>query len=222
MHLFQVLLKNQNKNYLLLILRTTMNFIFQSINDINDQNISFLETRKNSIIEGSFTKIVYNDECITINGIFIYLYNSPFVISTDSLYKNNYISDISWKKCQQGNNFKTIQNYTLNDEVSCEMQKYIHEYKFTDEKEKIYEFENNILNSYKRIFKKNKNICYSLKKQIINNSFKVYSIIGVFIGESNSFSNNVFKSNLLLKVSGIWETANDIGLTFKFFTSFQN
>jgi len=48
-----------------------MNFIFK-INDFCLENIHFLETKKNIIMDGNFTKIGYSDDCISLNGIYIY------------------------------------------------------------------------------------------------------------------------------------------------------
>lgn len=48
-----------------------MNFIIK-INDFFLENIHFLETKKNIIMDGNFTKISYSDDCISLNGIYIY------------------------------------------------------------------------------------------------------------------------------------------------------
>jgi hypothetical protein len=47
-----------------------MKLVFKNF-DINYQNISFAKIKKNIIIEGSFTRIIYSDTFVTINGIYI-------------------------------------------------------------------------------------------------------------------------------------------------------
>ena len=40
-------------------------------NDIVIDNVFFLETRKNIILDGKFTKIIYSDENLVMNGIYM-------------------------------------------------------------------------------------------------------------------------------------------------------
>lgn len=51
-------------------------------------NIIFLETKKNIIVDGNFTKIIYSDQNITFNGIYI---NLPIIfnINDKTIIKNN-------------------------------------------------------------------------------------------------------------------------------------
>jgi hypothetical protein len=75
-----------------------MNFIFE-INDFYLENIHFLETKKNIIMDGNFTKISYSDDCILLNGIYIHF---PIEISKTQhlINKNNNYSTI--EKCDVG------------------------------------------------------------------------------------------------------------------------
>ena len=47
-----------------------MNVIFD-INNYNVENVVFLETKKNMLMDGIFTKIIYSDENVSINGIYL-------------------------------------------------------------------------------------------------------------------------------------------------------
>jgi len=47
-----------------------MDIVFES-KDISKYNIFFLETKKNIIMNGKFTKLVYSDENVILNGIYI-------------------------------------------------------------------------------------------------------------------------------------------------------
>ena len=44
-----------------------------NLNDIKKYNVSFLEPKKNVIMNGSFTKINFLNELLTMNGIYIYI-----------------------------------------------------------------------------------------------------------------------------------------------------
>ena len=47
-----------------------MNIIL-GISQIEIKNIMFLETKKNIIIDGNFTKLIYADNNVSVNGIFV-------------------------------------------------------------------------------------------------------------------------------------------------------
>ena len=44
--------------------------IAYSLDKINLQNVFFLDSKKNIIMDGKFTKIIHSNELITINGIY--------------------------------------------------------------------------------------------------------------------------------------------------------
>lgn len=46
--------------------------LFININNIQIENVFFLETKKNIIINGNFTKIAYYDPLVSMNGLYIY------------------------------------------------------------------------------------------------------------------------------------------------------
>ena len=54
--------------------------------DIHYENISFAKIKKNVIMEGTFTKIVYSDAFITINGLYLTV---PLILS--SLYSDKFL-----------------------------------------------------------------------------------------------------------------------------------
>lgn len=63
-----------------------MNIILD-ISQFQIQNLFFLDSKKNIIMDGKFTKIIYSDELLTTNGIYISTsFNSP---SIDKLMNKN-------------------------------------------------------------------------------------------------------------------------------------
>jgi hypothetical protein len=147
-----------------------MNLVLD-INNVDIINVSFLEKKDNTIVEGIFSKIIYTDEFITLNGIFI---DFPLeFIPMDKMINKNYL-------------FFTLQsNYNI---IS-----------------KIQELETKLINCYnieKNICKKN---VFNLYNQLISGKIKIYN------NTYNSKSNHI-----VLKISGLWETTNEIGITYKF------
>jgi len=133
-------------------------------------NILLLDKKTNMIMDGYFTKLIYSDNCITMNGIFIEL---PLIIRSNITIQSKYIAY-----------FDTIVN-----------------------KEWIYKLsiiEKQILQYYMLFFGiTNKIPNYSLKQQIQNGSIKYYK-------------DHVSKGGMYyIKLSGIWETHNEIGITYK-------
>ena len=147
-----------------------MNLVLD-INNIDIINVSFLEKKDNTIVEGIFSKIIYTDEFITLNGIFI---DFPLeIIPIDKMINKNYLF------------FTLHSNYNI---IS-----------------KIQELETKLIDCYnieKNICKKN---VFNLYNQLISGKIKIYN---------NSYNNKT--DHIVLKISGLWETTNEIGITYKF------
>ncbi len=68
-----------------------MNIILELYN-FNRENIQYLDTKKNIIMNGNFTKIIYSDNNFTLNGIYL---NCPFSIEQiDNNIQKNIIFNI--------------------------------------------------------------------------------------------------------------------------------
>ena len=184
------------------------------LNNYNNNNIVLCDPIKNSIIQHSnFYKLLYSDETISINGIYL-LFN----INNSTLYKDK----ISYNKdsnIEIIKNIKELEDYLLN--------------KLDNSKKKI--------NKLQDLFN-NCNIKYSLSDNYINlrqnnndnensydnyiNNFDTNSNNDNIINDINSNLYNTSKNiiniknsnnthSFILKISGIWETKDNVGLTFK-------
>jgi hypothetical protein len=146
-----------------------MNIIFENIKNVNIENISFLEKKKNIIMDGKFTKIIYNDSFVTFNGLYI---NIPIhYTSCDSnvIYISNTL-----------NNLNIINS--------------------------LVELEYKLLEYYKQFYNIYKNVIYNINNQIMVGKIKLYK-------EQYQPSHKI---KIVLKISGIWESMNEIGFTYKF------
>lgn len=160
-----------------------MNIIFDSL-QIDIKNIGFSETKKNIIIDGNFTKIIYSDVYVTLNGIYIIapiLYNP-----IDKILNKNIIS------------------FNINHPNNVNFLK------------KIYNLETKIVDyySYEYGVTGKKNI-YCLHNQLTSGKIKLYKELN----NNNINYNGDF--NIVLKISGIWETENEIGITYKFLEMYK-
>jgi len=143
--------------------------IVKRIDQYYDNSIFFCEPIKNNVMnEGSFIRILYSNNCFTLNGIYLLI--------------------------------------TLND-ITCE--KYYNKYKcmfnvlfHKDIIDSLKVIEEDILN---KIDIKVKLPQYKIYDQIKNGNIKLFNDIG-----------NKSISSFILKISGIWETHLNYGLTYKF------
>jgi hypothetical protein len=146
-------------------------YLVSTIEQYNKKNLYFCESIKNNIMnDGSFIRILYTTELITLNGIYI-LINLHDI--TSEKYYNKY-------KCT----FNTIINKDIID--------------------KLKKIEEDILIKYKT----SKTPLYKIYDQFKLGYIKLFSDV-------KNIQNNIF----ILKISGIWETQYNYGLTYKFITT---
>ena len=146
-------------------------YLVSTIEQYNKKNLYFCESIKNNIMnDGSFIRILYTTELITLNGIYI-LINLNDIISEK--YYNKY-------KCT----FNTIINKNMIDKLKT--------------------IEEDILIKYKT----SKTPLYKIYDQFKLGYIKLFSDV-------KNIQNNIF----ILKISGIWETQYNYGLTYKFITT---
>lgn len=146
-------------------------------NHIHIENLFFADTKKNIIIDGFFAKIIYSDNDISINGIYI---DFPIIYNKDE--KTNLKNMILF------NAYYNFNNALIKQIGELEIQ--------------ILEY----YNSYSHISKK---IIPSLYNLLLNGKIKLYSNTDI----------NLHNVSLFLKISGVWETDDNIGITFKFLHS---
>lgn len=144
-------------------------------------NMYFLETKKNIIMDGNFTKLIFSNEFFVMNGIYIL-----FPIDHNGSEKIMNKTQIRFNPFQQ-------YNQTLINEFS--------------------KLEKSILEYYRQSRMCNCKIVPLLQKQMLigfmktNKEYKNQFLIN----ENNKATQYV------LKISGIWETQDEIGLTYKLF-----
>jgi hypothetical protein len=179
--------------------------ISEDLNDIDYRNIIIYDPIKNSIIQQSnFYKIIYSNSLISYNGIY-----GLFKL------KDSYVHQ---ERC----NFKIeLNNETINKIINLE--KYLLNI-FDIKKFKIYKlaeilklgyikYNSNILHD--DVY--NKLISYKDNKQSLFNSNSNSNSNSNYLTE-NTFTENTF----ILKISGIWETKENMGLTFKIILTKNN
>ena len=156
--------------------------LYLHINDLKRDNdirfvdeIRFLYSKQNTVMDGEFTKILFSRENFTMNGLHMLF---PIVLDP-RCNKTEYINHIRSIHNNFQLNTKLLQDFCL--------------------------LERNLLTQYKKYSRSDKQIDLCFYKQISSKQIRVYT-------ESN---HNVHNNVIIIKISGIWESRNQIGMTYK-------
>ena len=157
-----------------------MNIIFD-IDDVLHQNIYFLEQKRNIIMDGYFTKLIYSNEHFTMNGIYLHF-----------SMKDLKIDNIMNKQCvhfhpYHPKNLEFIQTLSM--------------------------LELHILELYKKTHKCNKRISNNLAKQLYSGIVKITP--DYYAAPNAQVAKDAASSDYIIKISGVWENSEDVGVTFK-------
>lgn len=149
------------------------------IEEVNINNTYFGEPIVNTVMDDSkFIKILYSNEFITLNGIFI---NFPLKITT----------------CE--NYFRKLK-YSFDLNINRDML------------QKVFTLEKIVLEHYNT---NKKQIKYTLKESILTGILKIFPNTDINDTSYNNNNNNNTNNKFVLKISGIWESPNELGLTYK-------
>jgi hypothetical protein len=160
-----------------------MNLVLDLNNRFSIGNSHFLEKKRNIIIDGYFTKLLYTTDLFTMNG-FYFLFPIE-IASLDKIMNKHIIKFSPYSKA----NYQIIQDFA--------------------------KLEYRIIEYYKQMNNCVKKISNTLSKQMYSGSMKIYR-------DYNSDKKQVVNTSdgqtlCVLKISGVWETKEDIGITFKLF-----
>jgi hypothetical protein len=145
-------------------------------------NIIFLESKRNMIMDGTFAKIIYSNQYFSLNSIY---FDFPIELLSLDKQLNKYIMKY---------NPNTFSNNALIQELSKIEYRIIEYYKQTNE---ICKRTNCILN-----------------KQLLTGNLKMYK-------DFNLSKINKNPPEYIIKISGIWENNNEIGITYKIIESYD-
>ena len=176
-----------------------MNIILP-IHKFDIHSVFFSEKKKNIIIDGEFSKILYSTPAFVMNGIYLDCHGIPvpsFSVRTPSPVRSIKRFSPSY------NSFSALSEARFADpSVPAPFLFDSDSEKNEDMVTSLCKIEEQIMHCYKRIKGIDKYAVCNLKNQLLNGTIRMN---GVDSG----------RVTLILKISGIWETANNIGITFK-------
>jgi hypothetical protein len=147
------------------------------------ENTHFLDTKRNIIIDGNFTKIIYSNELFTMNGIYFLF---------------------------------TIHDYILEKKLNKFLLRFNPYNKLNSSIiEELTNLEHKIIEYYKQMTNTTSKISNSLSKQLYSGNMKIYKEYNY--SKKPVEENNKTTSSIIIKISGIWETREEMGITYKLF-----
>ena len=166
-----------------LMYRTTCLHVSLPVSTFVPKNILFLETRKNIIIDGDFTKLIYSDETSVFNAIYL----------CTPIHSCN------------GNASSNFVTFSLTNPHNMEVIK------------ALTKIETEILSTYQMQAGCTKGWSMMLSSQLQRGQFKVYQTNPFpSLPKRGCSTDEPVTTSYILKISGIWETQQQIGITFKF------
>lgn len=176
--------KSLKRNKIMNIINT-MIIAIDSPKKISITNIYLLDTKRNIIMDGYFSKIIYSNELFTMTGMYIL-----FPLEIIGLESNGAKKQLKFNPYTQCN-LQIIQDFS--------------------------KLELRILEYYKQSKQNNKKIMNSLAKQLYSGYVKIYKDYNQVVEKNTNIS-----CFYLLKISGIWETTDNVGLTYKIYEVNEN
>ena len=164
--------------------------------------IRFLETKQNIIMQGEFTKTIYSDDLVTINGIYL---NCP--LDTNQMdYNKGYPKNMLWFHPYNPLNYRIIQYFETLEQNLIDTYLYYSQSPDSMNKTRVTLLKNQLLSGNTKIYR---------DTPYLENS-RPYPNISM----NHHHSNKSITSNYIIKISGIWETTDSIGITYKFLEMF--
>jgi hypothetical protein len=174
-----------------------MNVLILPLNEITEENVYFLDSKKNILMDGIFTKLIYTNEWFTMNGLYI---NLPMEVQCIETYQPRRYDFPQLGGVQQQNQYsgykKTIyfsvsQYSTILHQLDLLEQHILSKYNPTDKsKHKSFLIMQSLKLGYFRIF-------HSKDK------------------EEKTITELSSSSGFILKISGIWENPTEYGVSYK-------
>jgi len=209
------------------------------INNINPHNIFFADKKKNIIVDGDFIKIVYSTDSFEMNGMYVLvelepLHNNTSFPPNHSVNRSkNFVSligqgtyglDYSRHDGQMdarreltitgsGGEWTQITHkmHTLTPKRTISFNPASKEN--IGSIERLCQIEHEIVNRYIASFCPTKIASYVLRTQLVSGTIKYHSEDRPCLRNGSVYS---AKDKCILKISGVWETATNVGITMKF------
>ena len=170
------------------------------IHSVITENVFFTEKKRNVILDGNFVKILYSTEHFEMNGLHLRTSlessRNPGSGLTPSFENSTLFSEKTPKFVEL---FEPTLTHNLKQiELLCKIER-------------------DIIHHYMSLHSPHKNATYNLKSQLLSGTFR-FSVENYenYVSGGGGFTTVGTRRNYALKISGIWETNFNVGITVKF------
>jgi len=164
-------------------------------------NVKFLEKKRNLIMAGDFVKLVYSDECMAVNSIF-------FACQLKCKYESEYSEKCTvWFSPYDAVNEGMVQR--LIDYEQALLEEYIDQTQCA--KRPMCLLKTQLLSGNLRLYKLQKNARAPSPQGSCGNSAVLQKI-----ARAPSPQGSCGNTAMLVKISGVWESNEQFGITYKF------
>lgn len=195
--------------------------IMDKANTLIESKIHFLNSKRNITMDGEFTKILFVTENFTTDSLFIefqiQLQYNNFTVFTPGVNEK-----MQMKTDGSGDNINsnlTVSNRNHSFDLHLKTSKYdsVKKTGFVtsnhENQQTIHifnELEKQLLNSYKKYKNIKKKSILLLNNHLLNGNVKFFSV-----KSDNSKKTPDYKNGYGIKISGIWESYDSVGITYK-------
>ncbi len=212
-----------------------MNIIFDISNIHIEQYVKFLDTKPNNIMPGEFTKIIYSNDFVSLNGLYI---DCPLDLHIDPTISNRSLVTTKYNSFTKsvsstslsGSNMSLPNSATSADYQSSatldNMRNYVYFQSNQSYNAAIIQhcrtFEERLLSYYMKYMFCSKRPVFLLNNILSNGSFKYYCDTGEHGLDQIKENHHTYQekpiklARYVIKISGVWETVDTVGLTYKF------
>jgi len=156
-------------------------------------NVHFLDTKRNMIMDGNFTKVIYSNQYFVMNSIYLYF-------------------PIDWATISKG--YETNKCFVRFNPYSAKNLGIIQD---------IAKIEMRILDYFKSYFDITLKSNHLLSKQMYSGNMKIFQEYGTTPRNENALPSNDVPilpdpqdpKTFVIKISGVWESYDEIGITYK-------
>jgi len=188
----RLILSENNINISTEFMERNMNILIE-LSDFDINNVFFQETKRNVIIDGDFSKILYSTPDFVMNGIYL----------RSECICQSYRLDDKWSSTPKPTHSvfesQPAHKILIDFDPYSENNQYL--------VNTLCALEEQLVNHYKQMKMIHKYNPCNLKHQLLN------GVIRLNMPELFHWTPSL---EIVLKIAGVWETATQVGITFKF------
>jgi hypothetical protein len=183
--------------------------VFVPVERVSLHNVFFVDKKKNVVIDGNFIKILYSNAYMELNGLYVSF--QPFA----QLATNGNVAATEYISRRAG-----IVSTSAKSSTKYAIEFAPYHFENIEVINKLCHLERAIVEQYVSMHAPNKIAIFNLRTQLMTGSIKVQSANEPPFTSAGGAATSPQEppKKYALKISGVWETTTNVGITVKFVT----